>query len=984
MRFRVLLTVLAFGLTVSVGEARAKVTASSVHSGPYQAAHAMDGRGNTRWASKRGFNPRGEWLLIDLGKTTSFDAISIKWERACALAYRIEVSDDAKAFKTLVTKTDGRGGTETLTRLGGRGRYVRIFCTKAGPWELVSIWEVTFPDSAAAKALAAAARKSAEAARKASAAAIAKEATGLKNAGVKEIVFAAREPGVDGHWYANFGYYSYDRGRKLYRKQGRLCKLNLETGKVTMLLDDTEGSVRDPVVHYDAKKVLFSYRKGGTDQFHLYEINVDGTGLTQLTDGIYDDIEPTYLPDGEIMFVSSRAKRWVNCWLSPVAVLYRCDGKGKNIRQISANIEHDNTPWVLPDGRIMYQRWEYIDRSQVDYHHLWTANPDGTGQMVFFGNMHPGGVFIDAKPIPGTGEVILINSPGHGAREHAGAVAIVSDKNGPDDRSSMRNLTGKGYRDPYAITKDTFIAATRRSIVRIGRSGGKPVTLYTLGSEFVRSAELHEPRPVIKRARERIHPPRTNPAQATGQLMLMDVYNGRNMKGVKKGDITKLLIVESLPKPVNFTGGMDPLSYGGTFTLERVLGTVPVEDDGSAYFEVPAKRSIFFVALDENDLTVKRMQSFVSVMPGEITSCLGCHEERKTIKSNNPTLGRPSAMKHPPSVPKPIKGIPDVLDFPRDVQPILDKHCVTCHNPRKHKAGVILTGGRGPMLSHSYFTLTWKKQFVDGRNQAVSNKAPRTIGTSCSPIMTKLSGGHQKDVKLSAREIDVIRYWIETGAAYPGTYASLGCGAIGGYQQNRQINTDRGWGELKPYQAAIKRRCASCHKGRSNRIPSSLSDELGMSFWRFNNSDPRLQYSRHRLFDLTRPAESLVLLAPLSRKAGGCGMPKRGRDGKPTGEVHEVFKDTNDPDYKAILAFCTAGKANLDKIKRFDMPGFIPRPGYIREMKKYGILPESFNAATDPIDCYEVDDKYWRSLWYYPPGAAAPKLHNNDAHYTKP
>ena len=145
---------------------------------------------------------------------------------------------------------------------------------------------------------------------------------------------------------------------------------------------------------------IASYRQGGTETYHLWEIQADGTGLRQLTDGIYDDIEPSYLPDGGIVFVSARARRWVQCWLTQVASLHRCDADGRHIRPLSANLEQDNTPWPLPDGRILYMRWEYVDRSQVHYHHLWTMNPDGTGQTVFFGNLHPGDVYIDAKPIP--------------------------------------------------------------------------------------------------------------------------------------------------------------------------------------------------------------------------------------------------------------------------------------------------------------------------------------------------------------------------------------------------------------------------------------------------------------------------------------------------------------------------------------------------------------------------------------------------------
>ncbi len=960
------LTIAFASLTAAPAEAakhkKMVVTASSVHPGNYPARYAFDGKPKTRWASKTPLSRTGEWLQIDLGKSFPINDISISWETAHATQYKILISDNGKTFKVAHTQTAGKGGVEKITGLKTKGQFVRLLATRASSHNLASIWEFSI-----------AGVKIARTATPAAPPAKPIDASALKKLGVKEIVFAAREPGADGHWYANFGYYSYDSKRKLFRKEGRLCKLDLATGKVKLLVDDPDGSVRDPVVHYDGKTIVFSWRKSGTDPFNLYQINSDGTGLKRITKTQYDDIEPTFMPDGKIMFVSSRVKRWVQCWLTPVAVLHYCDADGKNIRQISANVEQDNTPWPLPDGRILYMRWEYVDRSQVDYHHLWTTNPDGTGQMVFFGNMHAGGVFIDAKPIPGTSDVLLINSPGHGGREHAGSVAIVSDKNGPDARGSMRNITRGGYRDPYAISADTFIAARNRDLVMLNPQG-QTQTLYSLDKTFGRGALLHEPRPLIERKRERLRPSTVRPDMGTGQLMLMDVYNGRNMKGVKKGDIKKLLIVESLPKPVNFTGGMDPMSYGGTFTLERVLGSIPVEEDGSANFLLPAKRAFFFVALDANNNSVKRMHSFVSVMPGEMTSCVGCHEERGKINANRPIGGRPKAMKRAPSTITPNKGVPDIFDFPRDIQPILDKHCIKCHNSKKYNAGVILTGGRGPIFSNSYFTLTWKKQFTDGRNIAVGNRAPRTIGSGSSPIMKKLSGDHNK-VKLSPTEQDMIRYWIEAGAPYPGTYAALGCGSIAGYQQNRQVNTDRGWPELKPYQAAIKKRCGSCHTGRK-KLPSSIGDELGMSFWRFSNSDSRLQYSRHRLFDFTNPADSMLLTVPLAKSAGGCENAAKTKDGKDLPHCEKVFEDTSDPDYKALLGLITAGKKNLNTIKRFDMPGFKPRPGYIREMKRYGALPNTYDREKDSIDIYAVDKKYFESLWYYPPGTKAPKMFN--------
>lgn len=933
------------------GADRPPATASSEHPEGHPAAWAFDGDPATRWASRAGAGTP-EWVQLDFGQPVPLARVILHWEAAYAVAYDVQVSDDGQAWRTAATREDGRGGREELGGFSVTGRFLRVLGRRTGPHALYSLYEVECPDPAPAAILAR--RRAAQAA-----AARAAWSPLLEH----DLVFVTRKPGQDGHWYANFGYYAEDfgkttcgDGRKTYRDGGRLCRLNLGTGELTTLLDDPAGNLRDPQVSYDGTKILFAYRKGGTDHLHLYEINADGSGLRQLTDGPWDDFEPTYTAEGAIVFVSSRGKRWVNCWLTQVAILYRCDADGKNLRPLSANIEHDNTPWPLPDGRLLFTRWEYVDRSQVHYHHLWTMNPDGTAQQVFYGNLRPGAVYIDAKPVPGSRRVVAIDSPGHGASDHRGAVALIDPGAGPDAPGAVQHLTrGGDFRDPWAFSDSCFLAASGPALVAMDDRGHEQ-ELYRLPPEL-KDYWIHEPRPLAPRPREFPLVARARPDQATGRLMLANVYEGRNLPGVPPGTIKKLLVMESLPKPINYTGGMDPLTYGGSFTLERMLGTVPVDPDGSAYFEVPALRSLFFIALDKDDLAVKRMQSFTTVQPGETLSCIGCHEPR-TRTTLPATIG--TANVRPPSRIEPVPGVPDVFDFPRDIQPVLDALCVDCHGPDATPKGgpragrLLLSGDRGPMFSHSYYMLTIARLFSDGRNQPKSNYAPYTLGSSASRILKMLDGSHY-EVRATEQQKKLLRGWIEVGAPYPGTYAALGTGMIGGYAENQQVGTDWDWPSTKAGAEVIQRRCASCHEQPARLLPRSLSDERGVSFWQPDWNDPRLNTSRHIVWNLSRPEKSMMLLAPLAKAAGGWGA-------CPT----NVFANTDDPDYRALLAAAAAGRTHLEKIGRFDMPTFRPRLEYLREMKRYGVLPPSFDLAKDPADPYAVDRAYWESLWYRP------------------
>ncbi|MHC4399512.1 MAG: HzsA-related protein [Planctomycetota bacterium] len=772
-------------------------------------------------------------------------------------------------------------------------------------------------------------------------------------ADAEEIVFAVRVPGRD-HWYVTFGNYadhSETPAKQLgfkkedgvywgYGDGGRLCRLNLRTGELKLLLDDPKGGVRDPQVHYDGRKVLFSYRPGGTHTFHLYEINVDGSGLVQLTDGPDDDIEPTYCPDGSIVFCSSRCRRFVNCWYTRVATLYRCDADGKNVHMLSSNNDHDNTPWVLPDGRILYMRWEYVDRSQVHFHHLWTTNPDGTGQMVYYGNMHGGVAMLDAKPIPGTKKVVASFSPGHGRPEHMGPIAVVDPTPGPDESAAVRYVSKDRdwraqWKDPYAISEDCFLAAHPKGIFVMDGEGNAE-QIYQLSEGERGQFQCHEPRPLRSRPRERVIPDRIKPAKPTARLVLENVYQGRKMQSVEKGSIKKLLVLKQLPKPVNFSGGMQPLTIGGSFTLAELVGEVPVYADGSAFMELPALQSLFFVALDAQERPVKRMHSFVVLQPGEMTSCVGCHEQR--AQAPRPVRADLLALREPATLVEPVAGVPSVFDFPRDIQPILDKHCVECHNADRLEGRIDLTGDKTPMYTMAYWEMQRGGLVSDGRNRETSNYEPYQVGSAASRLMTLIDGSHY-DAKLSDHETKMVRLWIETSACYPGTYASLGCGHYPAIPPPLALG-------------AINQRCGSCHV-REQDDPKRGKIKV----YHFGG------YSGHQpgpLYNISRPEKSRMIRAPLAKEAGGLGFCK---------EV--VFKDTSDPLYAAMLAAVREAHNRLMAGKRFDMPGFRPNEHYIREMQRFGFLSEDLGPS-DPVDVYAVDRAYWDSFDYQPEAPSAP------------
>jgi cytochrome c5 len=410
--------------------------------------------------------------------------------------------------------------------------------------------------------------------------------------------------------------------------------------------------------------------------------------------------------------------------------------------------------------------------------------------------------------------------------------------------------------------------------------------------------------------------------------------------------IRGLRIFQVLPKTSTHVANQPRIGHANAESARMLLGTVPVETDGSASFEAPALRALYFVALDEKGLAVKRMQSYTMVMPGETQGCVGCHEPRTVTYSpaGNSSL---LAMKRRPSRIEPVASVPETFDYPRDIQPIWDRHCVQCHNADNPSGRVQLTGDRNEWFTLSYYDLFAYEQISDmaGRyNTEFRGHPPYGFGTGASPLMKKIDGSHY-DVKLSPQEQDMVRLWIEASAYFVGTYAvyNYSSNAVAGALANN-AKVEIG----PPLEKIVYNRCLWCHDS-----PASMGRRVRKG---------RVNEPKHcwNLYNLSYPEKSMILRAPLAKTAGGYGW-CRDRYGQEFG-----FQNTDDPDYQAILKAIQAAKARQEKAGRFDLPGLRPNEHYVRWMKRWGVLPHDFDLAKDPINVYETDQAYWRSLWYHP------------------
>jgi len=582
-----------------------------------------------------------------------------------------------------------------------------------------------------------------------------------------------------------------------------------------------KGSILEPRLSYDGKRILFSYVENAgkeydplqlnneTDEgfYHVYEIGVDGTGLRKITEGPYDDLMPTYLPDGDIIFSSTRRGGYARCFGAQfslrwhVYALHRMGPDGDNLRQLSFHDTNEWFPAVSNAGLVLYSRWDYIDRDAVTHQNLWITRPDGTNPAALWGNAtdKPHCTF-QIQPIPNSSKIVFTASAHHSIA--GGPIVVVNPDLDNNSQAALTRITPEVpfpeaesmdireyYDAPWPLSEKYFLASYSPwpLVWEPGANLPHALGIYLIDSFGNRELLYRDPVigstnacPLVSRPVPPVLPSQL-PADATdrGTILVADVYQGLN--GIPRGSVKEIRVIQIFPKTTP-VGGTPPIGLAGEENARAVLGEAPVEEDGSVHLTVPARKPILFQLLDENGMACQTMRSLTYLQPGERVSCIGCHENRTDVSQST----MPIAAQRPPSeiVPKEYENEP--FSYAKVVQPVLDKHCVRCHSGPDPKGKRDLTGEPFNGFTKSYWSLCGDKDFAGTntnpetaaaslvprfgmRNQVQVTPPGGLYGARGSRLIAMLSAGHS-DVVLEKEELRRLAQWIDCNAIFYGTY----------------------------------------------------------------------------------------------------------------------------------------------------------------------------------------------------------------------
>jgi len=574
----------------------------------------------------------------------------------------------------------------------------------------------------------------------------------------------------------------------------------------TLLEPENGRFVGDIDLHFNADRMIFSMIDDG-EHWSVFEMPLDDpTGLRKLPlipDADVDNYDACYLPDGSIVFCSTATFAGVPCvnGSSPTCNLYRLNTDG-TIRQLTYEQDQDWSPTVLNNGRLLYQRWEYTDIPHAMSRILFHANPDGTNQTAYYGSgsYWPAAMFF-AKPIPNDpnkfvaiigghhelprmGDLVLFD-PTLGRHENAGAVQRIPGRGRTVEPQLLDLPIGRSwpkFLHPYPLDEHFYIVSAKPSPTQ-------PWGVYlvdTFDNMVLICDEpgyaMLEPIPIRKTPVPPVIPDRIDPSRNDAEVFIANIYEGEGLRGVSPGTVKSLRLFSYQFSYRNM--GAEPYSVGldGPWDPRRIIGTVPVHDDGSAYFRVPAYMPISMQPLDAEGKAVQQMRSWVTAMPGEVVSCVGCHESQNTVV---PPIESRAAVSMPDEI-TPWYGPTRGFSFVREVQPVLDKYCVQCHhegNTQHPDIASFEDTPPRPMLdtsnyinvksrfSNSYYQL---RRFVRAQTKegAMQVPYPREYHADTSRVVQLLQKGHY-DVKLDAEAWDRLIVWIDLNAPFHGNWRDI-------------------------------------------------------------------------------------------------------------------------------------------------------------------------------------------------------------------
>lgn len=618
----------------------------------------------------------------------------------------------------------------------------------------------------------------------------------------KQILYIEREQYALDHHNTATLFQPGEINENSFAPGGAMRVYDVDKDQTYTLLETQEGVIRDPDISFDGSKILFSMRKHKKDTYHIYEINKDGSALKQLTfaTGV-SDIDPLYLPDGGIIFSSTRQPKYCMCNRHIMCNLYRMEADGANITQIGVSTLFEGHASLLNDGRILYDRWEYVDRNFGDAQALWTVNPDGTKHAIYYGNntASPGGV-IDGRQIPGSDLVVCIFGSCHD--RPWGALALIDRRKGVDGiepvvdiwpKESLK-LVGNGnldsfkaienfYEDPYPVNENYFLVSRtttfkpgwnpseeKMGIFLVGRDGTEELLLE-------RNLSLFDPMILTSRDKPNVFPHIRNYEAESGQFYVQNVYEGTHMEGVEAGTVKYLRVIES-PEKRTWTisgwqgeGEQAPAVNWHSFENKQILGDVPVETDGSASFIVPTGKFIYFQLLDKDKKMIQSMRSGTMLMPGEVNGCIGCHEDRLSVPLSAPNF--PLALKKKPAELERWKDKqPFKFSFMEQVQPILDNNCVKCHDfDVSDRNKLVLARDMNPFFNAAYVNLYVGKQVKLIGGGPAQFQLPYTWGSHASKL-TKIIDGNHHGVLLPKEDKETLYTWMDLNGVYYPVYES--------------------------------------------------------------------------------------------------------------------------------------------------------------------------------------------------------------------